>query len=167
MKNTIIVIVFTLLAQLSVAQTVDFDLISYQGLDFRATKSAIMKKLGKPQKIYDPNYECGFLSTASQDGIFLTLDYGNIKFTGNKKENYVLDYINFENDHSIVLKYGDYNLTHKTKLSELTAIFGNEIDDFGKQKDGDFIVFQSEHEDGLRIRIKNGKLVWIEYWSPC
>lgn len=168
MKNTIIVIAFTLLAKLSFAQSVDFDLIKYKGLDFYSTKSEIIKKFGKPQKMYDPKYECGFLSTDSQGIKFLTLDYGNVKFTGNKKENYVLDYINFENDHSIIVKYGDRNLSHKTDFSELIDIFGDQIKEgFGKRLDGAFIVLSEGYEDGLRIYITNGKLTRLEYWSPC
>ncbi|MGH1384973.1 hypothetical protein [Kordia sp.] len=168
MKNLLLIITFTLLAKLSFAQTVDFDLIHYKGFDFYSTKSEIIKKLGKPQKVYDPKYECGFLSTDTQDGIFLTLDYGTIKFTGNEKENYVLEQVDFEKDHSIIVKYGDRNLSYKTDFSELIDIFGDQIKEgFGKKLDGAFIVFSTGYEDGLRIYITNGKLTRLEYWSPC
>ena len=165
LRHIFTIILFSFIANLSVAQTIDFDLIEYKGLRFFSSKSEIVKKMGKPQKIYDPEYDCGFLSTATQDGVFLTLDYDNIKFTGNKKERYVLDYVNFENDHSIIVKYGNRNLSHKTNLSELIDIFGDEVaKSYGDQKDGDIIIFEeNQKEDGIRIRIKNGKLVWIEY----
>jgi hypothetical protein len=168
MKNTIIVIVFTLLAKLSFAQSVDFDLIKYKGFDFYSTKSEIIKKFGKPQKMYDPKYDCGFLSTDTQDGTFITLDYGTIKFTGNKKRGYVLEIVDFKKDHSIVVKYGDRNLSYKTDFSELIEMFGDQIKEgFGKRLDGTFIVFREGYEDGIRIYITNGKLTRFEYWSPC
>lgn len=164
-----LVIVFILLTKLCVAQAVDFDLLSYNGLHFYATKSKILKKLGKPQKVYDPNYDCGFLVTDdSQSIVYTTLDYDTIKFTGNKKEKYLLEYVNFKKDHTIIVKYGDRNLSHKTNFSELVGMFGDQIKEgFGKKLDGVFIVFSEGYEDGLRIYIANGKLTRLEYWSPC
>ena len=169
MKNTIVVIIFTLIAKLSFAQSVDFDLIKYKGLDFYSTKSEIIQKLGKPKKTYDPNYDCGFLSTDDSQIIhFVTLDYGNIKFTGNKKDKYVLDRVYFENDNSIVVQYGNRNLTHKTDFSELIELLGDKIKEgFGKKLDGAFIIFNEGYDDGIRIYIINGKLTRLEYWSSC
>lgn len=56
--NLIILLVTTV--QLSFSQSVDFDLIKYNGLNFLSTKFEIIEKLGQPEKSYDPNYECGF-----------------------------------------------------------------------------------------------------------
>ncbi|AFU68301.1 hypothetical protein P700755_001371 [Psychroflexus torquis ATCC 700755] len=161
-------ILVILIAKLSFAQTVDFDLIKYNGLNFYSTKSEIIRKLGKPKKTFDPNYECGFLSTESQDGEYLTLDYGKIKFTGNNKELYVLEQVDFENDNSIVVKYGNRNLTCETSLFELKEIFGKVFSEhFENKLSGAIVIYQEKSDDGIRIWIKNGKLAQFEYWSPC
>ncbi len=154
--------------QLSFAQSVDFDSIKYNGLDFYSTKSEIIKKFGQPKKSYDPNYDCGFLSTESQDGKYVTLDYEKVKFTGNKKEKYLIELVDFEKNASIILNYGKYELTCKTELSKLTEIFGQQLNKhFEKDQNGGIIIFRKNAEDGIRIEIKNGKLIRFEYWSPC
>ena len=161
-------IIILIIAEWSFAQSVNFDLIKFNGLNFHSTKSEIIKKLGEPTKTYDPNYECGFLSTDSQDGEYLTLDYGKIKFTGNEKELYILEQVDLENDNSIIIKYGNRNLTCETDLKELIEIFGDVLaKHFEKKINGAIVVFQEKADDGIRISIKNGKLIRFEYWSPC
>lgn len=162
-----IILLFTTI-QLSMAQSVDFNLIKFNGLNFHSAKSEIIEKIGLPKKTYDPNYECGFLSTELQEGDYLTLDFGKIKFTGNEKELYVLEQVDFVNDKSIILKYGNRNLTCETVLSELIEIFGDGLaKHFGKEINGAIIIFHDKADDGIRISIKNGKLIRFEYWSPC
>lgn len=168
MKKLHLSILLLLTVQLGIAQYIDVDLIRYKGLSFYTTKSAITKVLGKAEKIYDPNYDCGFLSTAIQEGEFQTLDYGSIKFTGNEQELYLLELVDMENDDSIVVKYGDRNLSCETTLSELIEIFGASFaKQFGEQKEGSIKLFHEKADDGIRVSIKNGKLIRLEYWSPC
>ena len=166
-KRNLIILLITSV-QLSFAQSVDFELIKFNGLDFHSTKSDIIEKFGQPNKTYDPNYECGFLSTDSQDGEYLTLDYGKIKFTGNEKEFYVLEKVDLENDNSIIIKYGNRNLTCNTNLSELVEIFGDGLaEHYGKNLNGSMVIFAEKADDGILIEIKNGKLIRFKYWSPC
>ena len=161
-------IILLLRVELSFAQSVDFDLIKYNGLNFHSTKSEIIKKLGEPKKTYDPNYECGFLSTDSQDGEYLTLDYGKIKFTGSEKELYILEQVDLENDSSIIIKYGNESLNCETDLTKLIEIFGDGLaKHFGNELDGAVVIFREKADDGIRLSIKNGKLIQFEYWSPC
>ncbi|WP_044403975.1 hypothetical protein [Lacinutrix sp. Hel_I_90] len=168
MRKLNLIILLLLIAELSFAQSVNFDLIKYNGLNFHSTKSEVIKKLGEPTKTYDPNYECGFLSTDSQDGEYFTLDYGKIKFTGNEKELYVLEQVDLENDNSIKIKYGNRDLTCETDLKELIEIFGDSLaKHFGEKLKGTIVLFHEKADDGIRISIKNGKLIRFEYWSPC
>lgn len=168
MKKINLIILLVTTVQLSFSQSVDFDLIKYNGLNFLSTKFEIIEKLGQPEKSYDPNYECGFLSTESQDGEYLTLDYGKIKFTGNEKELYVLEQVDLENDSLIIIKYGNENLTCKTDLTKLIEIFGDGLaKHFGNELNGAIVIFQEKGDDGIRLSIKNGKLIQFEYWSPC
>jgi hypothetical protein len=168
MKKIYLIILLVTTVQLSFSQSVDFDLIEYNGLNFHSTKLEIIEKFGQPEKSYDPNYECGFLSTESQDGEYLTLDYGKIKFTGNEKELYVLEQVDLENDSSIIIKYGNENLTCETDLTKLIEIFGDGLaKHFENGLDGAIVIFHEKADDGIRLSIKNGKLIQFEYWSPC
>src|SRR5690606_19588772 len=152
MKKINLIILLVTTVQLSFSQSVDFDLIKYNGLNFLSTKFEIIEKLGQPEKSYDPNYECGFLSTESQDGEYLTLDYGKIKFTGNEKELYVLEQVDLENDSLIIIKYGNENLTCKTDLTKLIEIFGDGLaKHFGNELNGAIVIFQEKGDDGIRL----------------
>ncbi|XLS29642.1 hypothetical protein ACJD0Z_02200 [Flavobacteriaceae bacterium M23B6Z8] len=168
MKNIISVLIIIITADLGHAQTVDFDLISYNGLNFNTSKAEILEVLGQPERIYKPNHDCGFLSADTQHSEYLTLDYGTIKFTGNDKESFLLEQINFETNDSITLKYGNYDLTHQTGLTKLMEIFGKELEKhFDRNTTKSMVIFRKEGDDGIRITLKNGKLIRFEYWSPC
>lgn len=57
----------------------------------------------------------------------MPLNSDAIKFTGNKKEKYLIEIVNFKKDTSLVLHYGKHQLSHNTSIVELSAIFGQEI----------------------------------------
>lgn len=168
MKTLLTIILLTFIKGVGFTQTIEFDLISYNGLHFYSTKTDIIKRLGKPKSTYEPDYECGFLSSDWQGTKYFTLDYEKVKFTGNKKELYLIELVDFENDNSIILKYGNYNLTCETRLTDLIRIFGKELKkSFDKNSNGSIIIFRQKGDDGIRIKIKKGKLTRFEYWSPC
>lgn len=168
MKNTLLIIFILFSAKSCLAQSIDIDLIKYNGLSFYSSKSEIIEKLGQPEKTYDPNYDCGFLSTYSQDIEFLTLDYGIVKFTGNEKDLYVLEQVNFDNNRSVKIEYGNYILTYETNLNMLIEIFGQELEkQFENSENGYVVIINDNADDGIRIEIKDGKLIQFGYWSPC
>lgn len=167
MKNLTILLIF-FYYQFTFGQTVDFDKMKFNGLHFYSSKSEITKKLGTPKNVYNPNYECGFLSDVGNGNIYFTLDYGNIKFTGNQSEKYVLEKINFENGFSLVLNYKKHKLSCNTTFKDLIDIFGKKIINLiGKDLNGRFTLMHENNDDGIIIEIKNGKLIALEYWSPC
>ena len=167
MKRYISIVAFFFI-QLNFSQTVDFNIIKFKGLSFYSLKSEIVEKMGKPKKIFKPNYECGFLSNDEREPTYFTLDYGKIKFTGSKTEKYVLEKINFENNSSIILYYGKHKLSCKTTFNELVEIFGKGIIKLLKESSNRrFTIMHLNNDDGMIIEIKNGKLIGIEYWSPC
>lgn len=150
------------------SQNLNFDKIKFNGLSFYSSKNQIIEKLGSPKKEYVPNYECGDFSIEKQGEIYYNLDYENIKFTGNENEKYVIHEINFAIDKSLILNYENHKLTFATTLNELTEIFGKEIfDQIGNSLNGSFIILHPKYDNGIRIEIKNGKLISFEYWSPC
>ena len=164
----ITILLLLLYTHFTFGQTVDFNKIKFNGLNFYSTKSEIIKKFGKPKKVFNPNYECGFLSGDGQSVFYFTLDYGRTKFTGNKTDKYVLEKINFENDDSIVLNYKQYKLTCKTTFKELTEIFGKKIIKLiGKDLNGSFTIMHKNNDDGIVLEVKKGKLTSVTYWSPC
>jgi hypothetical protein len=161
-------ILILLYSHLTFGQTVDFDKMKFNGLNFYSTKSEIINKLGNPKRVYYPNYECGFLSGDGQGIVYYTLDYGKIKFTGNERDKYFLEKVDFENNNSLVLNYKQYKLSCKTTLNELIKIFGSGIIKLLKEnRHGKFTLMHEKCDDGIVIEIKKGKLVKIEYWSPC
>jgi len=168
MKINLTVLILICFGQMSFGQNVDYNLIKYNGLNFFSTKSEIIEKLGNPNKIFEPHYECGSLSSDEQGLDYFTLEYDNILFTGNETEEYILEQIDFENDNSIILNYGKFKLTCETKLTELTEIFGKEIIKyFDNDLSGGIVIPHKEYDSGIRIELKNGKLIRFEYWSPC
>ena len=48
-------------------------------------------------------------------------------FTGNEKEGFLLERVDFGIDSALVVSYGEYELTNKTELEELGQIFGNPV----------------------------------------
>ena len=139
-----------LFVQLVLGKNVDFKKRKYNGLDFNSTKDEIVRKLGNPKKIFNPNYECGFLSGDEQGDGYFTLDYGKIKYTGNTKEKYLLEKITFENK-KVVLFYGKNRLTSVTTFTQLSKIFGKKF-----KENGSFLIPSINGDDGIKIELKNG-----------
>ncbi len=156
------------MTEISFAQKLDFDKIKFNDLGFYSSKNQIIEKLGIPKKEYIVNYECGDFSTEEQGEIYYSLDYGSIRFTGNENVKYVIEIIDFKNDKSLILYYQKHKLTSETTLNELLNIFGKEIiQQLEDKSNGTFIIQHPEYDNGIRIEIKKGKLIRLEYWSPC
>lgn len=122
-----ITILLLLISHFSFSQNVDFNLIKYKGLGLYSPKSEIIQTLGESIKYFEPKYDCGFLSESEQTLKFYSLDYSNVKFTGNIKDQFLIELINFEDDNSIILNYGKHRLNCETKLKHLALIFGEKI----------------------------------------
>lgn len=168
MKPLTFLLVIILSIQNIISQNIDFEKLMYKEISCYSSKIQIIEDLGKPLKVYNPNYECGFLSTDEQMKDFETLEYQNIKFTGNKEDNFILDVVNF-NDESTSITYSKFQLNSETTLDQLNEIFGNNIPN--NLKDDSGIIFipnkNKFKEDGFIFLIKDEKLIKIMYWSPC
>lgn len=157
-----------LYGHIGIGQSIDISKIKFKGLSYYSTKKDIISKLGKPSKIFKPDNECGFLSSSEQGITFYTLDYGTLKFTGNEKNKYIMEEIDFLKDHSVVVEYMNHKLTSQTTVEDLIKIFGTEIkDQFEKSADGILFLRNEGYDDAIDIEIKDGKLARIGYWSPC
>ncbi|MCK8520405.1 hypothetical protein M0D21_02435 [Aquimarina sp. D1M17] len=155
--------------QTSFGQNLDFEKFEFKGLNFYSSKSKIIKKFGDPNKQFEPNYDCGGLSAEWQGVKYFTLEYRDVKFTGNEKEKYLIEKINFKNDNTIELIYGKHKLNCETELNMLSEIFGKQIKDrIAKgQLNGLFTVQHEKMDDGITLEIENGKLISFGYWTSC
>jgi len=141
--------------------TIDESYLKINGLSLTLKKDKILNKFGKPIRIYEPKYECGFLSEDSQGIKFYSLNYGSLKFTGNYKNGYVLDEIKFDPTLKHKVTFRNKTLSHQTTIKEFEAIFGIKVD--GSDK----MLYHKGADDGYHFKFSKGKLTEIEYWSPC
>jgi len=146
----------------------DFDMtkFTYQGLPFYSEKEQIIKKLGTPNKEFLPQYECGFLSTDSQDKVFHSLQYNYALYTGAPGIKYVLEKLSLDN--GVTVSYDGHKMSNQTDLDELIEIFG--MDTMGSLHDtytGRYSVRSEKSDAGINFILENGRVVMIEYWSPC
>lgn len=127
------------------------------GFSFTLKKEVILKKFGKPAKIFEPKYECGFLSEAEQGNKYYSLDYGDIKFTGNSKEGYLLEEIRLGPALHHKIAFKNKLISHKTTKEEFESIFGCKIS--GDEK----ILYKKGGDDAFVFTFVNGLLSKIEY----
>ena len=144
----------------SAQSTISIADIRVNGLGFCSTKQDVMAVFGKPRKEYQPNYECGFLSD-DENGTYFTLEYTDIKFTGNEKEKYVLDKIKFNDKTSLELTYKGKVLSVKTTVEDFCHFMGIE------NNKTSFLLFVEGADDALLFTFTGGFLSSVQYWSPC
>jgi hypothetical protein len=141
--------------------TIDGSYLKIDGLGLTLKKDKIINMFGKPIRIYEPKYECGFLAEEPQGIKFSSLDYGLLKFTGNYKNGYVLDELKFDPTLKHKVTFRNKLLSHQTTIKEFEAIFGVKVD--GSDK----MLYHKGADDGYLFKFSKGKLTEIEYWSPC
>jgi hypothetical protein len=168
MKSFTCLILFVFSIQIITAQTIDFKELKLHNITNSASKTEIFDELGKPLQSYNPDYECGYLSSEEQMESFETLEYKHVKFTGNDSDGYIIDTVNFLNG-STPLFYATFQLNAETTLEDLREIFGGELlNDLNKNSEMLIIPNKDKNkEDGFLFQLKNGKLISITFWSPC
>ncbi|GAB3292350.1 hypothetical protein GCM10027511_05380 [Hymenobacter humi] len=146
---------------------IDFDKLRLNGLPFKATKAQVVQRLGKPLKIDEPHYECGFLSSQEQGKKMYALHYGYAQFTGNAHDGYLMEKVSFTSKAPQVLQYGSWKLSQKTTVKSLETVFGQPLK-AEKTKDGyQQVMIRSKQDDGAIFWFKNGQLMEFTFWSPC
>ncbi len=167
MNKLSILIIFIFSINFSIGQTVNFELIQFNGLNFKSSKKTITDLFKEKAQVFEPNYECGFLSSAEQGVEYQTIDFGYIKFTGNDQENYLIEKVDFELNKLATIKYNGHELSGQTSPEQLIEIFGSELSERLADFDDVIIIFGKNSDDGIRLEFKNNKLITFEYWSPC
>jgi hypothetical protein len=162
MKSLFILIIsFLSIGLFAQHKTVSYDDFKINGLNLVAKKNDIIKVFGNPQKVFEPKYECGFLSEDVQGKKFYSLVYNDFVFTGNPTENYQLDMFKFTNKTNSKITYKGKSISSKTTKKDIESIFGVKVIH-------DQISFsEPKGETALIFRFKNGLLSELEYWTPC
>ena len=140
--------------------------ISYQDLKINnlytiTKKENIIKTFGNPSKVFEPKYECGFLSEAEQGQKYYSLQYTFLKFTGNSKEGYQLEEIKFNPKANFKFTYKGRKLSHTTNKNQFEALFKIKI------KGSEISLRYKNSESALVFTFINGLLSKINDWSPC
>ncbi|WP_316779883.1 hypothetical protein [Pedobacter antarcticus] len=142
-------------------QTIDGSSLKIEGLSFELRREVILKKFEKPLRIFEPKYECGFLSEAEQGNKYYSIEYKYFKFTGNSKAEYILEEIHFVPTMPHTITFRNKLISYKTTKKEFETIFGVKID-------GDRILLhQMGKDDAFIFAFVNGRLSKLGYWSPC
>ncbi|MCB0844998.1 MAG: hypothetical protein KDE26_17230 [Bacteroidetes bacterium] len=157
------IIIFFFLIKTSFAQQINPNLITLNGLPFFSTQSQILEKMGPPAKIFEPKYECGFLSEEEQGRKFFTLKYPGLPFTGNETDKYLIEEIDFSANSEIQLMYNGQAIFANMTIEKLSAVFGVDFEPNSVEK----LIYFERADDGFVFQFKDGKLIKISYWSPC
>jgi len=168
MKLSTILFLLLIFAEPMLAQDIDFKKLKVNGQSICSSKSLILEKFGEPIEITNPDYECGFLSSAEQMKEFESMVYKDIVFTGNREGDYILDEFKFNSD-IYTLNYDGVDLKKGITIEKLQEIFGK-FDDRYISDQTKYIGIPNQdkiQEDGYSFQFENGKLVLIKYWSPC
>ena len=148
------------------AQTLDVEKLKFKGLSFNSTKEEIIKILGQPRKVYEPNFECGALSSEKQGKPFYALEYVNIRFVGNEEDGYVVD--EYRLSYGMSFTYNGVKLDMDSSLDKLIEVFGMEL--FGSFHDSstdNTIIRFKNSDNGIMFYLKDGRLSMLSFWSPC
>jgi len=168
MKYFTILFLLLFLTEPMLAQNIDFKKLEVNGQSICSSKSLILEKFGEPIEITNPDYECGFLSSAEQMKEFESIVYKDFVFTGNREDDYILDEFKF-NSQIFTLNYAGIDLNKGTTIDKLQEIFGKFDDEY--RSDQSIYIFipnqDKMQEDGYLFQFNKGKLVLIEYWSRC
>ena len=134
--------------------------LKIDGLILKLNKTVVVKHFGEPVRIFEPKYECGFLSEAEQGQKYYSLQYIFLTFTGNENGDYILEKIEINPDLKNRITYKGKELSSKTTKQEFEIMMGMKIDDTK-------LIYFKNCDDGMIFIFKNGLLNKIEYWSPC
>ena len=107
------------------AQVFDFEALTIDELKIFSDKEKIITVLGDPDRIYDPEYECGYFSTETQGKPSELLSFEKLGYIGTPGEEYVAERIPLDGPFEI--RYKDVVVNSKMNLDQLIAVFGERL----------------------------------------
>jgi hypothetical protein len=150
---------------------IDFNQLRLNRLAFVSSRSQVQQRLGQPRAVVVPNYECGAFSSQEQGQKFYELRYPHVRFIGNSKEGYAIQYVYFV-PKGPTLMYGRQTLSDRTTVADLQRLFGpgthaEKIITAEMPKGQEAVSVSSDHDDGAIFWFSHGRLTKFEYWTPC
>lgn len=129
------------------------------------SKENIEKSFGKPIKYFEPNYECGFLSSSEQDEKYYSYQYNGILLTGNDEQNYVVEELDFSqfDFKKYTVEINGSAIDNNTTVEQLRVI----LKDNFKLNENNTIFLHDVGDDNFEVEFKDNKISKIQYWSPC
>ncbi len=133
------------------------------------TTKLLYKALGKPDSIITPNIECAS---------FYDKAYKTAYFKGSSFELYgdtvIISTINFKQS-GMTLTAGKLVLNGNTTLADIAKVFPNAVKDksnvvvdtFGEVISISVNTGKTLADDAWELMFKDGKLVQMDYWTPC
>lgn len=168
MKLRFITFLTCLLPCFGFSQAIQMDLLTYKGLSFVSTQTEITTVLGQPNQTVPRADDCGFFSPEHEGQSFNTLDFGQVKFTGNQQRHFLIEWVEMNQIGLNDLKFDNTYLNKNTTVAQLTALFGNTITSTIDQSNSGLIYLPGlGRDDGLKLEVEQGKLVRLTYHSPC
>ncbi|HTE32313.1 MAG TPA: hypothetical protein VK666_18155 [Chryseolinea sp.] len=163
-------ILFLLITTILRGQEKDIELkkIGFKGINFIATKEAILKSFGPGEKVAT-NYDCGFFTNDQEGGPYYQLVYANFNYIGSDTEEFYLENVTFDLEGKTIVYYGNSRLSGKTTVGDFVKVFGNRAKEYFEKypAEDSILLFSKSSDDGAIFTFKAGRLFKFEYWTPC
>jgi len=129
----------------------------------KSNKEKILELIGQPDSISEPNYECGFHSTAEQGRKFYQYYYGSMNFILSDK-GADIERISFDKTQEIQIN--DLRVHHKTTFDEIVKLMNLKI---APNANPSFLIIHPKgaYDEHYELEFKEGKLIQFSIWTPC
>ncbi|MEZ4990845.1 MAG: hypothetical protein R2824_10555 [Saprospiraceae bacterium] len=148
----------------TISTTLSVEEISFGGLKFKGTKSALIELMGKPDSIVEPKYECGPFSEDSQGMKFYQYYYGGMNFIVYQALAEIQN-INFSGYE--VLKISGKEFTQDTDFDTALEKLGIVLNEDNYSKDQILIYPEEPLDEHYILKFENGKLHQFDRFEPC
>lgn len=142
---------------------IDVDSIEYQGVPFISTIDKMKERLGSPDSIIEPKYECGPFSEDWQEMKFYQYFYGTMNFIVYQNTTEIQD-INLRQID--LLKINNVYLKEGMSFYEVAKKLKIEIND-NSDKDTITLFPKNNADEWYFLEFQNNKLVRFDRYEPC
>jgi hypothetical protein len=144
--------------------------VYYLNVSLKPFKNDLLLKLGAPDSIVNPAYDCGGFSEYWQEEVFHQFFYKSLIFIGSELE-FVIESIDFLRDKSITLDYKGHKLSYQTELNDFREVFPQSFDskviDNNNNQIFIYLLPKDNTDDLIIVVFENGHLKELKYWAPC
>jgi hypothetical protein len=144
--------------------SLSFDSIRVNGLKFRTHIKTFIQKMGKPDSIVTPHYDCGYFA---EEGIPVKVYYYKGSSFHIYRDTAELNLLDFKKDKDRELTTNKFKLSANTTLDEIEKYFPNSYRSSTKEDGNGNLIRVPFYCGQLQLGFSNGKLSDIEYWEPC